>query len=365
MDQFDTYDSQDRILLALDDSPTKRFGPEVEGAGVHHNPTPGPVDGKWLYGHSWVTLSWLAEHPRWGTLGLPWKAALYVREDDIEELNAKRTWEFRTKHALGADLVQETLDGLRKEGSQAQVWLVADGGYAARPFLLPVMQAGVTIISRLRKDAKLWDLPPTPSEGQRGRPRIYGHNRLSLAIRSGHPHGWSQLTYRYRGKRVTREYKTFLATSRLVRGVIRVVIVRTESGGWLPFFSTNPEVSAQDILEAVGDRWAIEENFHDVKEVWGASQQQVRNVWSNVGCWHLNLWMISLVELWAWDLPASELCDRSDRPWDDACRRPSHADRRRALGRRCLEGELSQLVSAHPDQDQIRPLVEELLKLAL
>ncbi len=41
----------DRITLAMDDSPTPRFGKHVEGAGVHHNPTPGPADGEWLYGH--------------------------------------------------------------------------------------------------------------------------------------------------------------------------------------------------------------------------------------------------------------------------------------------------------------------------
>lgn len=33
-----------RLLLLLDDSPTKRFGPKVEGADIHHNPTPGPAD---------------------------------------------------------------------------------------------------------------------------------------------------------------------------------------------------------------------------------------------------------------------------------------------------------------------------------
>src|SRR5512143_3468245 len=30
-----------RLLLALDDTPTQRYGPEVRGAGVHHNPTSG------------------------------------------------------------------------------------------------------------------------------------------------------------------------------------------------------------------------------------------------------------------------------------------------------------------------------------
>ncbi len=46
-----------RVLAALDDSPTKRYGPYVEGAGIHHNPTPGPAGAKFLYGHNWVTLA--------------------------------------------------------------------------------------------------------------------------------------------------------------------------------------------------------------------------------------------------------------------------------------------------------------------
>jgi hypothetical protein len=29
----------DQVLLALDDSPTARYGQKVEGAGLHHNPT--------------------------------------------------------------------------------------------------------------------------------------------------------------------------------------------------------------------------------------------------------------------------------------------------------------------------------------
>jgi hypothetical protein len=29
-----------RLLLAVDDTPTKRYGPHVQGAGIHHNPTP-------------------------------------------------------------------------------------------------------------------------------------------------------------------------------------------------------------------------------------------------------------------------------------------------------------------------------------
>ena len=45
----------ERVLLGLDDTPTKRYGPRVQGAGLHHNPTPGPADQKFVYGHVWVT----------------------------------------------------------------------------------------------------------------------------------------------------------------------------------------------------------------------------------------------------------------------------------------------------------------------
>ena len=95
----------DRILLALDDSPTARYGRHVEGAGVHHNPTPGPADGQWLYGHNWVTLAWLAKHPLWGMSALPLRSMLYVRQVDIPKLAEKYGWEFRAKHQLGIELL--------------------------------------------------------------------------------------------------------------------------------------------------------------------------------------------------------------------------------------------------------------------
>ena len=76
-------------------------------------------------------------------------------------------------------------------------------------------------------------------------------------------------------------------------GVIRVVILRFENDGWAPYFCTDPTVEVKDSLETVAARWAIEEPpdasmGHDVKEIWGDGQQQVRNVWSSIECWNLN-----------------------------------------------------------------------------
>lgn len=355
-----------RFLLGVDDTPTARYGRQVEGAGVHHHPTPGPADGQWLYGHNWVTLALLKTHPLWGVLALPLRSLLYVRAVDVPKLDQKRGWEFRTKHDLAAELVLWFVTTVRSLGLQSKVWVVADGAYAARPFLDPVRKQGVVVVSRLRKDAKLFDLPPASQPGQRGpgRPRVYGPHRIDLAKRAAHQQGWQSISYCCRGQEVTRQYKTFLATSRLVGGVIRVVIVRFDDG-WAAYFCTDPTADVRDILEAVAARWALEEHFHDVKEVWGAGQQQVRNVWSNIGCWHLNQWLYTLVELCCWDQAKPALTDRSNRPWDNPDRRPSHADRRRAIGREMLEKQFLAVLPRTPDTHKFRDLVANILSLCL
>ena len=81
-----------RVLLVIDDSPTKRYGPKVEGADVHHNPTPGPADSPYLYGHVWVTISLALRHPKWGAIGLPLWAMLYVRQQTMASIPKLRRW---------------------------------------------------------------------------------------------------------------------------------------------------------------------------------------------------------------------------------------------------------------------------------
>jgi DDE superfamily endonuclease len=65
-----------RLVFALDDTPTERYGPHVQGAGVHHNPTPGPAGSPFVYGHVWVVLGLLVGHPLWGVIALPLLARL-------------------------------------------------------------------------------------------------------------------------------------------------------------------------------------------------------------------------------------------------------------------------------------------------
>ena len=170
-----------RVLLVIDDSPTKRYGPKVEGAGIHHDPTPGPTGNEFCYGHVWVTLAVCVTHPLWGAIALPIWAWLYVRRQDVPKLPAQYGWVFQTKLEQAVDLARRAARVLK--AAEKTVWLVTDGGFTKRPFVRPLMAAGITLVGRLRKDSALRELPPVVKQKGRGRPRVYGLNRLSLAKR--------------------------------------------------------------------------------------------------------------------------------------------------------------------------------------
>ncbi len=352
----------DHLLFAIDDTPTARYGPCVQGAGVHHNPSPGPAGEKFVYGHVWVALSWLARHPCWDTLSLPLRALLYVRARDVPRLAQAYPWEFRTKLELAAELVAWLAGWLRHAGKA--LWLVADGAYAKRPFLKPALALGLVVFSRLRKDARLWGVPAARRRpGQRGPLPTYGKGRIDLAKRAGQKRGWQAVECVQYGARVRKAVKTFEATWRPVGGRIRVVIVR-EDGGWLAYFCSDPAVSAAVVLEVMADRAALEQTFKDVKEVWGAGQQQVRNVYASVGAFAVNLLMYSVVEAWAWARSEGELVDRCGSPWDTEERRPSHADKRKALQREILREEIRAALGEGAEAREFHDLATRLLKWA-
>ena len=155
-----------RLTLALDDTPTRRYGPHVQGAGVHHNPTPGPAGSPYVYGHVFVVLGPLVTHKVWGTIALPLLARLYVRKKDLPGIDPKHRPEFRTKLELAVEMLRWAKPwlGLLK----LPTWVVADGAYAKKDFLKPAMSLGMTVVSRLRKDAALRTVPGPKPSGRRG-----------------------------------------------------------------------------------------------------------------------------------------------------------------------------------------------------
>src|SRR5205823_8455857 len=271
-------------------------------------------------------------------------------------------WEFRTKLELAAELVRWLVSCVDHLGRV--LWLACDGAYAKAPFLKPVLALGLVVVSRLRRDSHLMTLPPTKRRrGQRGPLPTYGKGRIDPAKRAGQRRGWQQVVCVQYGEAVVKTIKTFLASWRPAGGVIRVVIVR-EDDGWRAYFCTDPTATPEAILEAMADRGAIEQTFKDVKEVWGAGQQQVRNVYASIGAFAVNLILYSLVEAWAWAREEEGLVDRSRSPWDGEPRRPSHADRRKAVQREVLRAEIQAAVGDRAESEEFRDLANRLLDMA-
>ena len=354
----------ERLLFAIDDTPTKRYGKHVEGAGFHHNPTPGPAEQKYLYGHVWVTLAWVVRHASWGTIGLPLLAFLYVRRANLANIAPWCNVKFQTKLEQAGALVEWAACYVNLLGKK--LWIVVDGAYIKKPFLKRAKQAGATVVGRLRKDAALWSVPVLvpPGQRKRGAPRQYGKDRISLAKRAGHRQGWTHETFKLYGEEKLVCYKTFLATYKPAGGLIRVVIcanrmeagvrfvVRMSTRRWGDFGSRSGSLGHRTKLSRPqGSAWR-----------WPTA---TRNYWANLAAYHLAMWWHTLIEVWAWHKPKEELVDRSASPWDDASRRPSHADRRNALRRRCLEEEFQRNAESDSLSQKIRRAFCRLMKLAV
>jgi hypothetical protein len=352
----------DRLAFALDDTPTQRCGRKVQGAGVHHNPTPGPAGSSFVYGHVWVVLGLLARHPAWGVVALPLLARLYVRQKNLAGIAPEHRPAFRTKLELAVELLRWAVSWLGHLGKRA--WVVADGAYAKASFLKPMRALAVTVVGRLRKDSALWTVPGPRVPHRRGPNRVYGEQRIELARRAGQTRGWTTGTFELYGRPTEKKYKTFVATWRPAGGAIRVVLV-DEPKGWVAFFCTDPAATVADILGCVADRFSLETCFRDLKEIVGAGQQQVRLVRTNVGSFHICLWTFTMTEAWARNRDEKGLVEhRSASPWDDEPRRPSHADKRRAWRRELLGNEIRAALRAGATEPELQAAADRLLDLA-
>ncbi len=304
------------LTLAVDDSPTKRFGRHVDAPTfiVIRRLVQSLANGCMVIIGCASLCSWFILIGA-SLLCLCSRCCMCVSAMLLRwMLNLTGNFKPNTRCASN-DQAGEQL--VASPGSQAKLLVAFDGAYAAHELISSLNMMNITVVSRSRSNAKLFDLPPARKPGTRGRPRKYGFNRIYLSSRFGHKKGWQSISYVCRGVALLRHCETFLATTSIADGPIGVVIVRFENGETAAYFSTDLNMSVEIVLEAVAGRWAIEQFFHDTEETWGAGKQQVRNVWSSIACWNLNAWLYALVELECWDTEMNQVVDRSDRQWDN------------------------------------------------
>jgi hypothetical protein len=126
------------------------------------------------------TAAWRLKWVLWGMLFAAGRKTIssWIRAAEVQARYPNDHWKFKTKLELGKSLVLWAKEQLSHIGLPFRV--VVDGGYAKSPFVKELLEENqgediqFEIITRLRRDAMLYDLPPTETRKRRGRKRIYG-----------------------------------------------------------------------------------------------------------------------------------------------------------------------------------------------
>ena len=306
------------ITLALDDTLFHRSGRTVNGAGYWRDAvrsTQKHLVTAW--GLNLVVLT-LQIQPPWGgePLGLPINMRLH-----------------RKKESTLIELAEQMINEVARWFPERRFRIVGDGFYAT---LAGKSLHEMTIVSRIRRDANLYDLPGKRRTKQRGRPRKRGKKLAKLETMATHIQNWQTITFRQRGKIVTRQVYTrvvlwYAVTHKPVLLIISRDPACKEKDDF--FLTTDLNMTAKEVLECYNDRWAIEDTFKNTKQLLGGQQPQTFKGKGPERAAGLSLWLYSVV--WLWYLQQKS----TDRyfivqPWYSQKAVPSFADAIACLRRR-------------------------------
>jgi len=111
---------------------------------------------------------------------------------------------------------------------------------------------------------------------------------------------WRSVTLELYGRPVTLQLKTRVVLQLTLGVKMRLVAVQWQERPVVFFFSTDTTLTAEEIVEWVGARFAIETGFRDAKQSFGFSTYQVRRETRFVRLVHLCLWAQTLLRLSCW-----------------------------------------------------------------
>src|SRR4051812_17510200 len=168
------------VVVGVDETIERRWGARIRARGIYRDPVRSSR-GHFVKasGLRWITVMLLAPVPWAGRVwALPFLAALAPSERFAREHGRRhKTLTDRARQLLL--LVARWLPGRR-------LVAVADSSYAAIE-LLAAVRRRLTVVTRLRLDARLFDPPPPRRPGPRGRPRPSGARQPTLAERLADP----------------------------------------------------------------------------------------------------------------------------------------------------------------------------------
>jgi hypothetical protein len=182
---------------------------------------------------------------------------------------------------------------------------VADSSFSVIELLRSV-SPHLDVVTRLRLDAGLYDPPPPPRPGARGRPRVKGARLPTLNERVADPTtAWQRVVIQ--GWYGRTQHRLDVATGTALwhhpgrRVLIRWVLVRDAEGAREPqaFLCTDLDAEPTAILGWFVRRWRVEVTLSEVRRHLGVETQRQ---WSDLAILRTTpalLGLFSLVTLWA------------------------------------------------------------------
>lgn len=260
-----------KLVLAGDDTTCSKFGRRVAYAGYYRDAVRStPQQNILHWAHAWVLLSLQVRLPLWPrrVISFPLLARLYRKKADCTPAHP-----FRTRQELVLEMVQK----LSQRLPGRELALLLDGAYPSRE-LLAALPENVQLVSRLRADAALYELPPRRRRSGPGRPRQKGERMKALAQMAGSSASWERRMVLSYGKKRVRLLRSFPALWwKVAQGrVLQVVIVRDPAGKEKDdyFFTTDLEMRPARVVELYAARWGIEEVIREGKQLAGFSEVQ-------------------------------------------------------------------------------------------
>lgn len=320
----------ERVQLTLDDTLARHTGKHIAGASMHHDPLLSTGTRPFFhFGHNWVVLAVVIKMP-WGkTYSLPFWARLYRS--------------MKIAHKEGVPYFKKTelaglmLKDLAKQQPHRRFLVFADNAYINRA-VVRELPANVDLVGRGRMDAALHEPPPAKHRGP-GRPPIRGRRLQSPAEQASRGR-WRKLTVEIYGKPAQVRVITFDALWYRVgrERVMRFVVIR----GWPGhakddvLVTTDPVLSATDIIPGYCQRWSLEETYGWVKSRLGLEDPRNRTQRAVDRTAPMALWAYSLVVCWyaQWSKRRTVLPFRKA-PWYPRKLNPSFADMLATLRRDC------------------------------
>jgi len=334
-------------VTALDDSKVHRSSKDVWGTCTFHDYSARcPNRAGTVRAHNWVVLGALLHNPGQPAWFLPQTGRLYFRKSQLPTVPDEEV--FHTKCELAVALFRQQAANV-----PGKHLAVMDGAFAlrsvVRPLLLPEEgEPRLDFLTRLRRDARLTELPPPPGSVKRRGPKPKWGRRLPPPKQAGRWRvPWQEGEVFLYGRQRHARWKEQVCLWRVLGHEVPVKVVVAEVEGYKKRFHLVGSVlewTGLQMLEVFGGRFRQEDGFRDLKQRLGweecrawTKKPVLRTSW-------IEMLTLSLLRLLQFELDARGVPWWQAPPWNKKKTRPSVLDVERWFGR--YRPEIQQLVSA-------------------